>query len=129
MRRVRLLFLLAPVIWLGFGLRLHDLAAVPLRGDEAFSALNWAQKPPPQSLTEIAAIEPHPPLPYLLFHAWGRAVGGIDSPFALRFLDVLGNIIGAAAMFALGWRLSSQPAVGWLVQAGGGRQRRRTLCH
>ena len=115
MRRVHLLFLLAPVIWLGFGLRLHDLAAVPLRGDEAFSALNWAQKPPQQSLTEIAAIEPHPPLPYLLFHAWSRAVGGIDSPFALRFLDVLGNIIGLPAMFALGWRLSGQPAVGWLA--------------
>lgn len=115
MPRAPLLFLLLPVIWLGFGLRLHDLAAVPLRGDEAFSALNWAQKPPSQSLTEIAAIEPHPPLPYLLFHFWSRAIGGIDSPFALRFLDVLGNIIGAAAMFVLGWRLSRRPTAGLLA--------------
>ena len=39
--------------------------------------------------------------------ASGNAViGGIDSVFALRYLSVLGNSIGIAAMFALGWRLS-----------------------
>ena len=112
MSRARLLLLLVPVIWLGFGLRLHDLAAVPLRGDEAFSALYWADMPPSESLTTIAPIEPHPPLNYLLFHLWNRLIGGIDSPFALRFLDVLGNIFGLSAMFALGWRLSGEVAVG-----------------
>ena len=72
------------IIWLGFALRLHELASVPLRGDEAFSALNWAGKPLHQSLTEIATIEPHPPLTYVLFRLWGLLIGGIDSPFALR---------------------------------------------
>ena len=111
----RRLCLLILVIWLGFALRLHDLAAVPLRGDEAFSARYWVELPLYESLTEIASFDPHPPLAYLLFHLWGRLVGGIGSPFALRFLPLLGNIIGAAAMFALGRRLSGQSAVGLLA--------------
>ena len=111
----RRLCLLILVIWLGFALRLHDLDAVPLRGDEAFSALYWVELPLYESLTEIAFRDPHPPLAYLLFHLWGRVVGGIGSPFALRFLPLLGNIIGAAAMFALGWRLSRKSDVGLLA--------------
>ena len=109
------LCLLIPIIWLGFALRLHDLADVPLRGDEAFSAQYWVEWPLARSLTEIAPLDPHPPLAYLLFHLWGRFIGGIGSPFALRFLPLLGNIIGAAAMFALGWRLSRRSAVGLLA--------------
>ncbi len=111
----RRLCLLILVIWLGFALRLHDLDAVPLRGDEAFSARYWVELPLYESLTEIASFDPHPPLAYLLFHLWGRWVGGIDSSFALRFLPLLGNIIGAAAMFALGRRLSGQSSVGLLA--------------
>ena len=111
----RRLWLLILVIWLGFALRLHDLDAVPLRGDEAFSARYWVDLPLYESLTEIALFDPHPPLAYLLFHLWGRWVGGIGSPFALRLLDALGNIIGAAAMFALGRRLSGQSAVGLMA--------------
>ena len=107
--------LLILIIWLGFALRLHDLADVPLRGDEAFSALYWTEMPLARSLTEIAHKDPHPPLAYLLFHLWGRFIGGIGSPFALRFLPLLGNIIGAAAMFALGCRLSRRSAVGLMA--------------
>ena len=109
------LCLLILIIWLGFALRLHDLADVPLRGDEAFSALYWVDMPLARSLTEIAPLDPHPPLAYLLFHLWGRFVGGIGSPFALRFLPLLVNIVGAAAMFALGWRLSRRSAVGLMA--------------
>jgi len=92
-------------ILLGFFLRLHNLDIVPLRGDEAFSALNWAQMPIDQSLSQIATIEPHPPLTYVIFHIWNLIIGGIDSPFALRMLSVLGNVIGIPAMYALGVRL------------------------
>ena len=109
------LCLLILIIWLGFALRLHNLDDVPLRGDEAFSALYWTELPPARSLTEIAFRDPHPPLVYLLFHLWGRFIGGIGSPFALRFLPLLGNIIGAAAMFALGCRLSRRSAVGLMA--------------
>ena len=35
--------LLVIIILLGFRLRTHDLQAVPLRGDEAFSVLYWAE--------------------------------------------------------------------------------------
>ncbi|MDE2821796.1 MAG: glycosyltransferase family 39 protein [Chloroflexota bacterium] len=94
------------IIWLGFALRLHELASVPLRGDEAFSALNWAGIPLHQSLTEIARLEPHPPLTYLLFRFWGLLIGGIDSPFTLRLLPVFGNLIGVAGAYALAFRLS-----------------------
>ncbi len=93
--------LLILAILLGFFLRLYNLDHVPLRGDEAFSALNWAQMPINQSLAEIATIEPHPLLTYVIFHIWNLIIGGIDSPFALRMLGVLGNLIGIPAMYAL----------------------------
>ncbi len=98
--------LLIVIISLGFGLRAHDLQAVPLRGDEAFSVLYWADTPLNVSLTEIAHGEPHTPLVYAVGRAWNYLIGGIDSVFALRYLSVLGNTIGIAAMFALGLRLS-----------------------
>ena len=112
MARPHLLVLLIPIIWIGFALRVHQLGTAPLRGDEAFSAQYWADLPLIQSLTEIAPLDPHPPLGYALFRAWGLALGGVDSPEALRYLTVLGNILGAPALFALGRRLSSKPAVG-----------------
>ncbi len=108
MARPRNLAILILIIWLGFALRLHELAAVPLRGDEAFSALNWAGIPLRQSLTEIATLEPHPPLAYAVFRFWGLLIGGIDSPFSLRMLPVLGNLIGVAAAYALALRLSGR---------------------
>jgi len=104
------------IIWLGFALRLHELASVPLRGDEAFSALNWAGIPLRQSLTEIATLEPHPPLTYLLFRFWRLLIGGIDSPFTLRLLPVLGNLIGVSAAYALAFRLSGK-RIGGLAAA------------
>ena len=103
------------VILLGFGLRLHDLQAVPLRGDEAFSVLYWADLPLSESLSTIAAGEPHTPLVYAIARLWRHIIGGIDSVFALRYLPVLGNIIGIPAIFALGWRLSRRRAIGLLA--------------
>ncbi|MCY3780431.1 MAG: glycosyltransferase family 39 protein, partial [Chloroflexi bacterium] len=50
--------------------------------------------------------EPHTPLVYAVGRLWNFIVGGIDSLFALRYLSVLGNSIGIAAIFALAWRLS-----------------------
>lgn len=96
------------IIWLGFALRLHELASVPLRGDEAFSALNWAGIPLHQSLTQIATLEPHPPLTYILFRLWRLLIGGIDSPFTLRLLPVFGNLIGVSGAYALALRLSGK---------------------
>ncbi len=92
-------------ILVGFGLRVHHLQAVPLRGDEAFSVLYWADTPLRVSLSEIAHGEPHTPLVYAIGRLWNHIIGGIDSVFALRYLSVLGNILGVPAMIALAWRL------------------------
>jgi hypothetical protein len=106
------LFIVILSIWLGFALRLHHLDAVPLRGDEAFSAMFWAEMPISQSLSEIATIEPHPPLTYVIFHFWNVIIGGIDSPFALRMLGAFSNLIGIPAMYVLSKHLTGKRAIG-----------------
>ncbi len=115
MAQARLFCPIILIILLGFGLRLHKLDLVPLRGDEAFSAQYWAGLPLSQSLLEIAPKDPHPPLAFIVFRLWRHLIGGIDSVFALRLLTVLGNSIGVPACFALGWRLSRSRGVGWLT--------------
>lgn len=102
------------IIWLGFGIRLHELGAVPLRGDEAYSALIWAGLPLSQSLTEMAPGDPHPPLAYALFRAWQMLLGESDE-FTLRYLPLLGNLLGLPVMVALGKRLSGYDYVGCLA--------------
>lgn len=104
--------LLILIVFLGFILRIHNLDGIPLRGDEAFSAFNWAQMPINQSLSEIATIEPHPPLTYVFFHIWNLIIGGIESPFALRLFGVLINLIGIPAMYALGKHITQNRFVG-----------------
>ncbi len=100
---------------LGFALRLHKLDDVPLRGDEAFSVQYWADTPLAISLGEIAPGEPHTPLVYAVARAWRMLVGGVDSVFALRYLAALGNLIGAAGIWALGWRLTGERRIGLLA--------------
>lgn len=107
--------LVVTMILLGFGLRIHDLQAAPLRGDEAFSVLYWADTPLQVSLSDIAPGEPHTPLVYVIGRFWNRAIGGIDSVFALRYLSALGNILGVPAMFALAWRLCGRLDVALLA--------------
>lgn len=112
MTRRSVIIFLIPIIWVGFAFRIHQLGDVPLRGDEAFSAQYWSDLPLSVSLGEIAPLDPHPPLVYVLFRFWGVALGSIDSPTALRLLDVLGNILGIPAMVVLGRRLSASSGVG-----------------
>ena len=100
------------IILLGFGLRIHDLEATPLRGDEAFSALYWSNLPLSQSLEQIAPLDPHPPLSFIAFRLWALLLGGIDSVFSLRFLSVLGNTLGMPALFALGALVIGRPGAG-----------------
>jgi hypothetical protein len=89
------------LILLGFSLRIHELEAVPLRGDEAFSAQYWSDLPLSESLRRIAPLDPQPPLAFVLFRAWAIILGGIDSVFSLRFLSALGNTLGIPAMYGL----------------------------
>lgn len=115
MSSLRRYSLVVIIVWIGLGLRVHDLQAAPLRGDEAFSVLYWADTPLRHSLNEIAPGEPHTPLVYAIGRLWNHFIGGIDSVFALRYLSVLGNILGAPAMVALAWRLCGRLEVGLLA--------------
>src|SRR5262245_55978644 len=102
------------ILLLGFALRLYHLDAVPFRGDEAFSVQRWAASPLSVSLTEIAALEPHPPLTYVVFWAWSLLFG-TESEFLLRMLPLLFNMLGIPALFVLGKRLSGKNAVAYLA--------------
>jgi hypothetical protein len=95
--------LLVGIVLLGFALRLHNLAVVPLRGDEAFSVMYWARLPLSQSLTTVATIEPHPLLTYITFRGWGLLAG--TGEFSMRILPALVNLLGVPALYGLGKRL------------------------
>ena len=109
-RRTQLALLIAIVLF-GLAIRLYRLDAGAFRGDEAFSVQRWTAEPLSVSLTDIASIEPHPPLTYILFRFWGL-VFGTESEFLLRMLPALLNLTGISAIYALGKRLSGQSTVG-----------------
>ncbi len=109
MKRV---FILAALLGLAFVLRLYKLDAVPLRGDEAFAVRYWAA-PPLDVLRDLADWEPHPFGTFLGFWAWKNAAG--DSEFAMRYLPLLGNLIGAAAVAALARRLFHDDRTAYLA--------------
>lgn len=112
-RKITLAFMVA-IILVGFFLRLYHLDTVAFRGDEAFSVERWSAAPLYESLTEIASIEPHPPLTYILFRAWGL-IFGTDSEFLLRMLPVLFNLLGIPALYAIGKLLSGRRDIGLLA--------------
>lgn len=98
-----LLIMVIAIIMIGFFLRLYRLAAVPLRGDEAFSVLYWARQPLADALANTATIEPHPAFIYALFRGWGLLFG--TSAFSMRLLPALTNLLGIPALYVLGKRL------------------------
>lgn len=100
---VRTLTALIAVVWLAFALRVYQLGSVPFRGDEGFSVQYWSGLPLAQSLTTIATLEPHPPLAYAVFRAWGLLVG-LEGEFPLRMLGVLVNLLGVPALYIIGKR-------------------------
>ena len=99
--------IVAGLVLIGLALRLYQLEAVALRGDEAFSVSYWAGLPLSESLSQIATLEPHPPLNYAVFRLWGIIIG-IDNVFALRLLPVLTNLIGIPALYAIGRSLNGR---------------------
>src|SRR5258708_6339859 len=103
------LIVLVALVLLAFVLRLHNLGTSSLRGDEAFAIRYWAQSPA-TVLQTLAGTEPHPLGTFTLFWAWKNLIG--DSEFAMRMLPLLGNLIGVAAIAALGRRLFKSWAVG-----------------
>lgn len=92
---------------LAFALRVVDLGAQPLRGDEAFAVRYWAADPFGAArlggTKDLNHREPHPFGTFFAFWAWKGLAG--EGEFAMRFLPAVGNVLGVAATWALARRL------------------------
>ncbi len=93
---------------LGMGLRFYRLDAQSLWYDEGTSAGLSAS--PVRRIVEAAAQDIHPPLYYLLLHAWGAVAG--RSVFALRAFSALAGVLLIAATGAMAARLFGRRAAG-----------------
>lgn len=108
----RFLWLGIVLIALAFALRLVDLDAVPLRGDEAFAVRYWADDPL-TVIRDLAGEEPHPVGTFVAFYAWKQVAG--SSEFAMRYLPLLGSVLGTAAVMGLARRLFRDDRVALLT--------------
>lgn len=119
MSRRRITWILVAVVALAFCLRLYRLDSVPLRGDEGFAVRYWADDP--VSVTRhLAATEPHPLLTFYAFYSWKQIAG--SSVFAMRYLPLLGSLLGVVAVAAIArqlfndHRVTALAAVLWAMQ-------------
>ena len=90
---------------LGFALRVYRLDQIALRGDEAFTVIHWMREPLAHTLDVIATVDPHPPLAYAIYRAWGLVIGAGET--TARFLPALLATLGIPAIYALGRRLGN----------------------
>jgi hypothetical protein len=100
--------LLLAVLLLGFELRVHQLGAQELRGDEAFGYF-FSQRPFGEIVTATVALaEPHPVGSYFVQKAWIAAAG--DTEFALRFVSAWFSVLAVALLYRLARRLDYRSA-------------------
>ncbi len=112
-RRVWLQYalLMGLILCLALGLRLYRLGYQELRGDEAFGVL-FSTQPLREIVSEtLRTVEPHPPLDYVLLHAWMSVAG--DSEFAMRFPSAVAGVLTVAMVFVLVRRLFGRRAGVW----------------
>lgn len=102
-RRLPFLLLALSILLAAYALRIYQLDAVPLRGDEAYSVVHWTATPFSEDWQQLWRDEPAPVGAFTLYWLWVGLAG--DSPLALRFVSVLGSLIGAAGIMALAHRL------------------------
>ncbi|MFN2114265.1 MAG: hypothetical protein ACK2T6_01015 [Anaerolineae bacterium] len=93
---------------LGFALRFHALADVPLRWDEGWSIA--LAKLPAVEIMRLTALDVHPPLYYLSLAPWVAAGG--SGEFWLRSLSALAGTLAVplAAVAAASWWHASASA-------------------
>ncbi|MEZ4516997.1 MAG: glycosyltransferase family 39 protein [Chloroflexota bacterium] len=92
-------------------LRFHQLDAQSFwndRGQQCSSGANAIAQ-----IIEGTASDVHPPLYYLVLHAWREAAG--DSEFGLRALSALAGILTVAATIALARSVSRNPVAVALI--------------
>ncbi len=102
---------LIAIFLLAFALRLWQLDASPLRGDEAFAIQYWAA-PWPDGLA-LTRVEPHPYGTFAIFALWKGLLG--DGEWVMRLLPALGNLPGLAAAYVMGRRLFHDRRAGLLA--------------
>ena len=93
------------LVFICFALRIFRIDAVPLRGDEAFSMLNWTG-PPSVVLRDIAPIDPQPPLAFIGLWAWVKLAG--STALAARYYSTLWSVLTIAPLYQIGRRLAGK---------------------
>ena len=91
-------WLLALILLLAFGLRVHNLEAQSFWNDEGNSARLSERSV--ALIIEGTASDIHPPLYYLLLNQWRKLVG--DSEFGLRSLSLFAGLLTVPLTFVLG---------------------------
>ena len=98
------------VILLAFALRVANLGAQELRGDEAFGYF-FVQNDYAVIIGDTIALrEPHPVASYFVLKAWLGLTG--DSEYVLRFPGVWWGLLAVALLYRLARRLDYRP---WLA--------------
>lgn len=93
-------------VLLAFAMRLHALATVPLRGDEAHTVNAWVEVPLHVTIERYAVADPHPPLAYALFNGWGQLFG--TGEFVMRLLPALLSVLSIPALYGIGSQLGGR---------------------
>jgi hypothetical protein len=96
------LLITAFLVGMAFFLRLWQLDTVPLRGDEAFTAIHWTNPPFSERWLFFLEYEPNP-ASMVVYWAWSLGAGVTE--FGLRYFSVLANTLGVAVIIALARRL------------------------
>ena len=103
---------------LAFALRVANLGAQELHGDETFGWL-FIQRPMAELTPATVALkEPHPIGSYIVEQSWVALAG--DSEFALRFVSAWWSVLAVALLYRLARRLGMAPiaatmGAGWLA--------------
>ncbi len=103
--------LLLVLCWLAYALRVYALGRQDLWGDEAVSALVLKH-----TAAQILAgqVDPfHPPLYFLLLRLWTGLAGG--SEFAIRYLSLMGMMLGVAWSGRAAWQAYDRPTARWTL--------------
>lgn len=105
------------VILLAFALRMFQIDAQELRGDEAFSWSYVTGEPDPIALVAriVREGDPQPPMHYWLLQIWMRVFG--DGEFALRSLSGFLSLLLVPLIFKLAHRVDEDD---WLALSAAG---------
>ena len=95
------------ILLIAAGLRIHNLNAQGLWGDEAFS-VRFSDPVNPLEITERLVDDLHPPLYFIILGSWRELVG--SSEVAMRLLAVYAAILSVALVIRIGRKLFSAEA-------------------